>query len=224
MPLPEQLVEHGADQHLIGGGGAETAALGDSGGHVDIQALARQIAAQLAHAGGYAPDQRRGGVDLLRLRRQLAERHLRHGVALRQHADNAAVVGRRRRQNVQIHGGCQHAAVLMVRVVAADLRAAGRAEQRLRRTVKGLVKALHYLHAAGACLFRALRTVKAEQRFGKRLLLQIVFQPCMHHRLCLLVSSGISCPCGLFSYLCRTCKTSQSFRLSAVTASYRSHT
>ena len=142
MPLPEQLVEHGADQHLIGGGGAETAALGDSGGHVDIQALARQIAAQLAHAGGYAPDQRRGGVDLLRLRRQLAERHLRHGVALRQHADNAAVVGRRRRQNVQIHGGCQHTAVLMVRVVAADLRAAGCGEYEAGLRAKLICKSL----------------------------------------------------------------------------------
>ena len=35
--IPEQVVQHGADQHLKGGGGAEAAAAGDGGGHVHIQ-------------------------------------------------------------------------------------------------------------------------------------------------------------------------------------------
>ena len=58
-PLPEKLVEHGPHQHLIGCGRTQTAALGDGGGHVHIQSPLPQITAHGAHAGRYAPDQRR---------------------------------------------------------------------------------------------------------------------------------------------------------------------
>ena len=58
-PLPEKLVEHGPHQHLIGSGRTQTAALGDGGGHVHIQSPLPQITAHGAHAGRYAPDQRR---------------------------------------------------------------------------------------------------------------------------------------------------------------------
>ena len=91
MPLPEQLIEHRPQQYLEGGGGAESAALGHGGGHIYVQPPAPQVAAHLLHPGRHAPDQCRRGVFLPLLRSQLTEIHLRHGIALGQHADNTAV-------------------------------------------------------------------------------------------------------------------------------------
>ena len=153
MPLPEQLIEHRPQQYLEGGGGAEAAALGHGGGHIYVQPPAPQVAAHLAHAGGHAPDQRRRGVFLPLLRSQLPKGYLRHGIALGQHADNTAVGDGCRRQNVQIHGGGQNAAPLVIGVVAAQLCAARRAEQRLCRIAKGQAEALRRLCAAALCAF-----------------------------------------------------------------------
>ena len=153
MPRPEQFVEHRPHQHLKSGGGAEAAALGDGGGHIHVQTPAPQGTAQLLHLGRHAPDQRRRGVFLPLLRSQLPKGYLRHGIALRQHADNAAVGDGCRRQNVQVHGGGQNAAPLMIGVVTAQLRAARRAEQRLRRIAKGQAEALRHLCAAAFCAF-----------------------------------------------------------------------
>ena len=167
MPLPEQLIEHRSHQHLKGGGGAESAALGDGGGHIHVQPPALQVAAHLLHPGRHAPDQRRRGVFLPLLRSQLPKGYLRHGIALRQRADNAAVGDGCRRQNVQIHGGGQHTAPLVIGVVAAQLRAARRAQQRLCRIAKGLTEALRGLHTAGARPILALPAVKADEGFFK---------------------------------------------------------
>ena len=153
MPLPEQLIEHRPQQYLEGGGGAEAAALGDGGGHIHVQTPAPQGTAHLLHPGRHAPDQRRRGVFLPLLRSQLPEGYLRHGIALRQHADSTAAGDGCRRQNVQIHGGGQNAAPLVIGVVAAQLRAARRAEQRLCRIAKGLTEALRHLCAAAFCAF-----------------------------------------------------------------------
>ena len=206
-PLPEKLIEHGPHQHLIGSGRTQTAALGDGGGHVHIQSPLPQITAHGAHAGRYAPDQRRRGIDLFLLRVKIAEIHLDHGISLRQHPDDPALRRRHGRQNIQINRGGQYAALLMIGVVSSDLRTAGCAEQRLRRTVKDLIKLFHDLHAAEMGLFCPLRTIKPSECFMKCSLLHIGLQPCICHTSRLLVFFVHPTLCGLLFYVRRSYET-----------------
>ncbi len=172
----EEVIEHGAHQHLKGGGGAQPAAAGNGGGHAHIQAPALQRAAQLDHPGGHAADQCGGGVDFFRTGRQLPQVHDDGGVALGLDADHAGVVGRGGGQDVQIHGGGQDPAMLMVRVIAAHFRAAGGAEQGGGLCAEGLGELFQQLSTAAPGGFQGglavqpgqglVQVALCEQRFG----------------------------------------------------------
>ena len=146
-----------------------------------------QGTAQGREAGGHAPDKGGGGVLLLGLGGQLVEVHHDEGIALGLHADHAALVGGGGGQDVQVHAGGQDPAVLVVRVVAAQLRAAGGAEQCLRQALKGLGKAGDGGGAAGAGGLGALGAVEAGQFLPKGGVLDARFQADRFHRRFLLI-------------------------------------
>ena len=54
--LPEEVVQHGAYQHLKGGGGTEAAAAGDVGNEISVQPGVFQGTAQSGHPGSHAAD------------------------------------------------------------------------------------------------------------------------------------------------------------------------
>ena len=84
--------------------------------------------------------------------------------------------------------------MLMVRVVAANFRASGGAEQCLRLALESLYKAGQDLGAAGAGVFRVVLTVKADQRLLKRGLMDAFFQINEFHSLSLLVVLILNVP------------------------------
>ena len=128
--VEEQVVQNGADEDLVGGGGAEAGAGQHRGFHVGVKATDR--ATQLHEAGGHAPNQGGGGVHLGGHGGQGVQGHGGHGVALGENADDAGIRHTDGGDHVQIHGSSQDPAMLMVGVVAADLRAAGGGEVALR--------------------------------------------------------------------------------------------
>ena len=75
----------------------------------------------------------------------------------------------------------------MVRVVAANFRASGCAEQRFRLALKGLGKSGKDFRTTGPCIFRVLRAVKADQRLLKCGDMDVFFQINEFHSLSLLV-------------------------------------
>ena len=117
--IKEQMVDNGADQHLIGSGGRQTAAGKNGGFAVSVEAL--HLAAQLCKAGGHTTDQRRCGVDLLFLGGQFLHIDLAAGIALGKNADQISAVGADGSHRIQIYRGSQHTTSLMVGVIAADL-------------------------------------------------------------------------------------------------------
>ena len=119
----EQLIEDGADEHLKGGGGAQAAAGEDGGAHLGVEAL--ELGAALGEGGGHAADEGGGGVFLLGVDGEVGQVNLHRGVAFGGHGDDAAVIEGHLRHGFQVDGGSQHAAVLVVGVIAADLGAAG---------------------------------------------------------------------------------------------------
>ena len=139
-PLKEQAVDDVPHQHLKGRAGAEAAALEDIGRDVGVEPL---HAATLAlEPGCGAPDDGHGGVHLLRPHLQLVQVHLGHGESLALDADGPVPAGGHGGNHVQIHTARQHPSVLVVRVVAADLRAAGGGEHRhLLAGAEGLLQA-----------------------------------------------------------------------------------
>ena len=132
--VKEQVVQNGANEDLIGGGGAEAGAGQHRGFHVGVKATDR--ATQLHEAGGHAPNQGGGGVHLGGHRGQAIQRHGGHGVALGENADDAGIRHTDGGDHVQIYGSGQDPAMLMVGVVTADLRAAGGGEVTLRGGAK----------------------------------------------------------------------------------------
>ena len=132
--VEEQVVEDGADEHLIGRGRTEAGAGEYRRFCVGIEAL--DFTAQLHKPGGYAPDQRGGTVDLLRLGREDVQIHLAQGIALGLDADNIRAVAADSRPGIQVHCRGQDTTPLMVGVVAADLRPAGGRKVTLRSTAE----------------------------------------------------------------------------------------
>ena len=126
LAIKEQLVEDVAQQHLESGAGAEAAALEDGGGGVGVEAL--QLTALALEPGGYAADEGGGGVALLLPDLQAVQLHNVHGEALALDADDVLPVGSHGGNDIQVDTAGQHQAVLVVGVVAADLRAARRGE------------------------------------------------------------------------------------------------
>ena len=122
-----EMVEDIAHQRLIGGGGGQPGPGQHRGGGAGIKA--GQRVTQLRDFRRHPPHQGGGGVLLLFLGGQVVQGDLQHGVALGLDAHHAGTVGGGAGQHIHIHAGTQYPAVLMVGVVAADLRAAGAAEQ-----------------------------------------------------------------------------------------------
>ena len=113
--------------------------------------------AQLRQAGGHPPHQGGGGAGLRALEGELVQLHLRHAVVAGLDADGAAAVGHDAGDGVQIHAARQAPAPLVVRVVAAQLRAARRGEEPglvAVRAGEGLRKLQGQLPQTGRGLFR----------------------------------------------------------------------
>src|SRR5699024_4315775 len=115
----EQLVEDGADQHLVGGAGGHAAALGHVGGDVDVQAVEGRAA--LGKGGALAPQDGGAGVLLLLAGGKVRKVDDAQGVPLALDAQLAQAVGACGGDHVDVDAARQHPAVLVVGVVAADL-------------------------------------------------------------------------------------------------------
>ena len=126
--IMEQAVENVPQQHLQSGAGAEAAALEYVGNRIGIEAL--QPAALPGKPGGDSPQNGNGAVILLRMYLQIIQLHHVHGKTLALESDHTLPIGRRNGNDVQINAPRQHAAMLVVRVVAADLRPARRRKHR----------------------------------------------------------------------------------------------
>ena len=149
LVLIEQAVENIPQQHLQGRAGAEAAALKYAGGSVDIETL--QPAAPSGKPGGDTPEDGDGAVVLLRMDLQIAELHHVHGEPFALQPDDVLPIGGDGGNDIQIHTACQYPAVLVVGMVAADLRAAWRGEygravagaERLRQALQNSLVTLH---------------------------------------------------------------------------------
>ena len=89
----------------------------------------------------HTANQRRGGVDFLGLGRQLLQIHFTQGIAFGQNSDLIRIVFPNCCHRIQIHRRSQNPALLMIRVIAADLCATGRGKIPGRHTAKGSFKA-----------------------------------------------------------------------------------
>ena len=116
----EERVDDRPQQHLKGRGAGKSAARQHRRGHIGVKAL--DLTSELRKPRSYAAHQRRRRVLLLRAHSQLVQRHLTQGIPLRQDADRVPAIFPDRRACIQIDRSRQHAAVLMIGVIAAQLR------------------------------------------------------------------------------------------------------
>ena len=143
-----QAAEYIGHQHLERRRGGQTRALEHAGGDYGVKAA--HLVAQLGKARRHAADKRHGGfLFALHLVQRRGIHYQRAVIALGVHGDYAVVGGRGNRNGVQIYARGQHAARLMVGMVAADFGASGRGEEAhaLNRT-ELLEKALGYATVA----------------------------------------------------------------------------
>ena len=119
----KQAVQDTADQHLKGRGAGQAGAGQD--GRPDLGFKAAQLVPPPGKRRRYAADQRRRGVLLGLSGIQIVQVDLHRLVALGIHADDVRAGQGDLRRGLHVNCCRQHTAVLMVGVVAADLRAAG---------------------------------------------------------------------------------------------------
>ena len=122
LGIKEQMVDDGADQHLISSRRAEAAAGQDCGFAVSVKAL--HFTAKLCKTGSNATDQCGCGVDLVFLRGQFLHVDLTAGVALGENTNQIGAVFTDSSNSIQIDSCGQNTATLMVGVVAANFCAA----------------------------------------------------------------------------------------------------
>ena len=122
--IEKQLVADRADQNLECGGGRQTGAGQD--GRADSRVKAVQLTAALRKRRSNAAHERGGRIFFFRVDGQIIQINLDRGIALGRNADDGIGPQRDLRRRFQIDSRSQHAAVLMVGMVAADLRAARR--------------------------------------------------------------------------------------------------
>ena len=142
----EQVVFDDAQQHLAGRRGGQAGAGQHVGDGVGVKA--RHRVAPPGGLGRHPPHQGGGGLLLLLLGVQGVQLHLHQGPALRLEADGVGAVGGGAGGKIQVHRRGQHPAVLVVGVVAADLRAARCGTQRHRGVfppAEGPLKAVQQL-------------------------------------------------------------------------------
>ena len=120
--IHEAVVQNHADQHLKCGRGRNAAALGHIGGNVHVQT--GQLCATLTESLALAAQQGSSGVLLLLAGGQVVKVDNAQVVALALHAQLVQAVGGGSSDHINVHAACQHAAMLVVGVVAADLGAA----------------------------------------------------------------------------------------------------
>ena len=121
--IHEAVVQNHTDQHLKCGRGRNAAALGHIGGNVHVQT--GQLCAALTESLALAAQQGSSGVLLLLAGGQVIKVDDAQVVALALHAQLVQAVGGGSSDHINVHTACQHAAMLVVGVVAADLGAAG---------------------------------------------------------------------------------------------------
>ena len=138
--IKEQMVDDGADQHLVSSGRRQTAA--GKNGRFTVSVKTLHLAAQLCKAGGHTADQRRCGIDLLFLGGQFLHIDLAAGIAFGKNADQISAVFPDGSHRIQIHRSSQHTTSLMVGVIAADLGTARCGEVTGGFTAKGGSEAL----------------------------------------------------------------------------------
>ena len=118
--ITEHSIQHRTQQHLKGRRRAQARSRQHLRGYINVQAPDG-----MAHLGKlcrHAANQGCGGVLLVFLGLQLRKRHLIQGIALGLHPDHVRSVLRHCCQRIEIHRRSQHAAPLMVGMVAADFR------------------------------------------------------------------------------------------------------
>ena len=130
-PAVVEGVEHGHEHDLKGRRTGKAGALEHGAGHAGVKAA--HLVAQFLEARGHAADEGVGGL-LFRLMRGKIGKIDHEGlvVARRPERHHARIGGRDRRNGVQIHRRRQHAAEVVVGVVADDLRAPGGGDESLR--------------------------------------------------------------------------------------------
>ena len=136
LPVQKQAVADRRHQHLKGSRRGKPAARQHVGLHIGVEAAGRS--AQCGHPRSHAAHQCRRRARFLRPRRKAVQRHDAQGVALGLHADLPGAVGGDRRSCVKVHRAGQHEPVLMIGVVAAQLRPAGRGKEALGYSLKAL--------------------------------------------------------------------------------------
>ena len=115
-------------QHLIGGGGGKPRTRQYIGGHTGIKAL--QCNTHLRHLGSYATHQGGGGALLFLAGQEIIERDGQLGIALGTDADHILAIGCGAAEHIEVDAAAQDVTMLMVGVVAADLRTTRTAEER----------------------------------------------------------------------------------------------
>jgi len=123
----EAVVQDDTDQHLKGGRGRNTAALGHVGGDIHVQA--GEGSATLLEGLTLAPQQGHGGVLFLLAGSKVAKVDDTEVIALALHTQLVQAVGGSGSDHVNVHAAGQHPAMLVVGVIAADLGAARGAVQ-----------------------------------------------------------------------------------------------
>ena len=158
----EQRVVDRAEQHLERGGGGEPAALRHIGNEEGIEASG--TVSTLPECGSNAAQQRRRCARFLRDGRKGGKRGGAFSVAFREKAHYIRAVRPYCGNEVERNSCSKYAAVLVVGMVAAKLRAAGRADERHGRSVEAFRKAAENA-AAAFCLKRTLLRIQKTERF-----------------------------------------------------------
>ena len=127
----EQMVDDGANEHLIGCGRAEARTGQDRGLTVGIKAL--DIASQLSKPGCHAANQRGGRIDFLCNGLQFFHVDNTHRISLGQDPDGIGTIDPDGRPGIQIHRAGQNPATLMVGMITADFGTSGSGKIPFRR-------------------------------------------------------------------------------------------
>ena len=122
-----EVVEDRRNEHLVRSRRAEARAFQDVTGHACAESSDRVTG--VPRPGRHAPRESRRGAELRNLARQVVDADLMARVSFAFDCD-AAIRGRRGDGDcIQIHRRGEHPAAIVIGVVAADLRTAGRAEK-----------------------------------------------------------------------------------------------
>ena len=123
LPIAEQIIDDGADQHLEGCRGTQAAARED--GRMRLHLKSMQDCAALGKTSRNTPDQCNGRVLLFRVHLQIIQINAEAGITLGEDRDRIFLGKRNIGYSFKVNCGCKDAAVLVIGVIAADFSAAG---------------------------------------------------------------------------------------------------